>query len=60
MSDPRDWPGAARDKAAVVAELAEVERVVEARAPVHAWCTRMAGCRCWRCSVLRICRYGVR
>ena len=37
--DPRDPPGAARDRTMAVAELAELEAVIETRAPRGAWCT---------------------
>lgn len=64
MSDPRDWPGAARERATVVAELAELEAILREYAPASAWCRagddEGAPCPCYRCRALRICRYGVR
>lgn len=59
MRDPRDVPGAAQDRTRAVAELAELEHLLAARAPRSAWCRPGPGCPCWRCAALRIIRYGV-
>ena len=61
--DPRDPPGAARERTMAVAELAELELVIYERAP-SAWCrARLNGdacpiCPCWRCAALRIIKYS--
>ena len=64
--DPRDWPGAARDRTMAVAEMAELEAVIQ-DGPHSAFCLsaplRYAMeriCNCWRGRALRIIRYGVR
>ncbi len=59
MPDPRDPPGAARDRTMAVAEMAELEHLLVTRAVRSSWCVGTAGCRCWKCCALRIIRYGV-
>lgn len=60
--DPRDAPGAARERTMAVAELAELERLILTRSPStwHHHSGVCLPCACWRCSALRIIRYGVR
>lgn len=70
--DPRDPPGAARERTMAVAEMAEIALVIEDE-PHGAFCSRRAWltnphliraaagetvCRCWKGRVLRIIRYG--
>lgn len=61
MTPQHPWPGADQERVRLAYLLREVEQVVRERA-LSPFCRRGKSeipCQCFRCTVLRICRYGV-